>query len=272
MYVSTLSFTCCALREQLSILLVWVVIMFWRRYSHKEIGFDEKVSYISVDCFGGTNRAYGTEARLKRHFEARDWDIVKAKKMVEETIQWRLTFKPSDTIEQSYPANFHDRHGRAVLMMRPGKRNTTGAENQIRHPVYLIENGIRNLPNDQEQMAWLIDFTGWPLTNHQNPANLSMQIVKHFLDPKTFDKVKFVYLQNKDSVELMKTYFDDKNLPTEFGGRANLQYDHEEFSKLMVKDELKATRERELEKMEHTNNGSLKPEVAQESVIAPASS
>ncbi|KAI3842155.1 hypothetical protein MKX03_012763 [Papaver bracteatum] len=187
MYVSTLSFTCCALKEQLSILLVWVVIMFWRRYSPKEIGFDEK--------------------------------------------------------------------------------NTTGGENQMRHPVYLIEYGIRNLPNDQEQMAWLIDFTGWSLTIRTAKETLN-SIVKYFLDPKTFDKVKF----NKDSVELMKTYFDDKNLPTEFGGRANLKYDHEEFSKLMVKDELKSTRERELEKMEHTNNGSLKPEVAQESVIAPASS
>ncbi|KAI3969870.1 hypothetical protein MKX01_038338 [Papaver californicum] len=162
-----------------------------------------------------SSKAYCTDACLKRHLEARDWDIVKAKKMVEETIHWRLTFKPSDIHWPKF--TFHDRHGRTVLTMRPGK-----------------------------------------------------QIVKYILDPKTFKKVKFVYPQDKDSLELMKTYFDDKNLPTEFGGRANLQYDHEEFSKLMVEDELKATREK-LEKMEHTNSDCLKPEVAQESVVAPAS-
>ena len=32
---------------------------------------------------------------------------------------------------------------------------------------------------------------------------LLMQIVKYFLDNKTFQKVKFVYPKNKDSVELM---------------------------------------------------------------------
>lgn len=30
--------------------------------------------------------------------------------------------------------------------------------------VYLVENAILNLPEDQEQMAWLIDFTGWSLS------------------------------------------------------------------------------------------------------------
>lgn len=36
-------------------------------------------------------------------------------------------------------------------------------DNNIRHLVYLIENAVFNLPEGQEQMAWLIDFTGWTL-------------------------------------------------------------------------------------------------------------
>lgn len=68
---------------------------------------------------------------------------------------------------------------------------------------------------------------------------LSLQIVKYFLDAKTFQKVKFVYPKNHDSVELMKSYFDDENLPSEFGGKAFLKYDHEEFSKLMTQDDAK---------------------------------
>lgn len=66
-----------------------------------------------------------------------------------------------------------------------------------------------------------------------------MQIVKYFLDTKTFHKVKFVYPNNKDSVELMKQYFDEENLPKEFGGKTKLTYDHEEFSRLMAQDDVK---------------------------------
>lgn len=62
------------------------------------------------------------------------------------------------------------------------------------------------------------------------------------MDPKTFQKVKFVYPKNKDSVELMSSYFDSDNLPTEFGGKATLQYDHEEFSRQMVQDDVKAAK------------------------------
>jgi hypothetical protein len=51
--------------------------------------------------------------------------------------------------------------------------------------------------------------------------------------------VKFVYPKSKDSVELMKTYFDVENLPSEFGGKATLNYDHEEFSRLMAQDDVK---------------------------------
>lgn len=37
-------------------------------------------------------------------------------------------------------------------------------DNQIRHLVYMMENAILNLPEGQEQMAWLVDFTGWSLS------------------------------------------------------------------------------------------------------------
>lgn len=42
-------------------------------------------------------------------------------------------------------------------------QNTTSLDNNIKHLVYLIENAVFNLPESQEQMAWLIDFTGWTL-------------------------------------------------------------------------------------------------------------
>lgn len=168
-------------------------------------------------------------------------------------------------------ANFRDRDGRTVLIMRPGKQNTTSAEGNIRHLVYLLENAILNLPEGQEQMSWLIDFTGFSvstslsirtardiiniLQNHYperlavaflyNPPRIFQafwKAVKYFLDPKTSQKVKFVYPNNEDSVELMRSFFDVENLPKEFGGNATLEYDHEEFSRLMAEDDLKAAK------------------------------
>lgn len=40
----------------------------------------------------------------------------------------------------------------------------------------------------------------------------------------------------------MKTLFDLENLPCEFGGKATLKYDHEEFSRMMAEDDVKTAK------------------------------
>ncbi|KAG4944671.1 hypothetical protein AAZX31_17G236800 [Glycine max] len=232
----------------------------------------------AIGPLSGRSLMYCTDSCFKRYLEARNWNVDKSKKMLEETLRWRSTYKPEEirwhevAIEgetgKLYRANFHDRQGRNVLILRPGMQNTTSMENQLRHLVYLLENAMLNLPPGQEQMSWLIDFTGWSITNNvplklaretinilQNhyPERLAIaflynpprvfeafwKIVKYFLDNKTFQKVKFVYPKNKDSVELMKSYFDEENLPKELGGKSIMSYNHDEFSRLMVQDDLK---------------------------------
>ncbi|KAK7310437.1 hypothetical protein RJT34_07968 [Clitoria ternatea] len=231
-----------------------------------------------IGPLSGRSLMYCTDSCLRRYLEARNWNVDKSKKMLEETLRWRSTYKPEEIrwhevamegeTGKLYRASFHDKQGRTVLILRPGMQNTTSMENQIRHLVYLLENAMLNLPPSQEQMAWLIDFTGWSLTNNvplkcaretiyilQNhyPERLAIaflynpprifeafwKIVKYFLDNKTFQKVKFVYPKNRDSVELMQSYFDEENLPKELGGKSILNYNHEEFSKLMAQDDLK---------------------------------
>lgn len=249
------------------------------------------------------SKQYCTDACLRRYLEARNWNLEKAKKMLEETLRWRSTFKPEEIrwhevamegeTGKVFRANFCDRNGRNVLILRPGRQNTTSIDNQMKHLVYLIENAILNLPEGQEQMAWLIDFTGWSITNNvpiksardtinilQNhyPERLAVaflyspprifeafwKVVKYFMDPKTFSKVKFVYPKNKDSVELMRTYFDVDNLPTEFGGKATLQYDHEEFSRQMAEDDVRAAKFWGLDSHPNSLNGHSGPEVVPE--------
>lgn len=265
----------------------------------------------SLGPLSGRNLQYCTDACLRRYLEARNWSVDKSRKMLEETLKWRSSFKPEEirwhevAIEgetgKVYKANFHDRYGRTVLILRPGMQNTSALDNQMKHLVYLIENAILNLPEGQEQMAWLIDFTGWSITNNvpiksaretinilQNhyPERLAVaflynpprifeafwMIVKYFMDPKTFQKVKFVYPKNKDSVELMKSFFDVDNLPTEFGGSATLNYDHEEFSRKMAQDDVKAAKFWGFDKHHSGANGYSAAEVAPEpeSIAPPA--
>ncbi|KAI8549688.1 hypothetical protein RHMOL_Rhmol06G0044200 [Rhododendron molle] len=251
-----------------------------REQENDESQLESKVNELraALGPLSGRDLKYCSDACLKRYLEARSWNVDKSKKMLEETLKWRSTYKPHEIrwheisaegeTGKVFRANFHDCYGRTVLILKPGLQNTTGMDNQIRHLVYLMENAILNLPEGQEQMVWLIDFTGWTLStsvpikcaresinilqNHYperlgasflyNPPRIFeafWKIVKYFLDPKTFQKVKFVYPMNKDSVEIMRSYFDVDNLPTEFGGKATLKYDHEEFSRLMVEDDEK---------------------------------
>ncbi|KAL4333426.1 hypothetical protein GQ457_07G026260 [Hibiscus cannabinus] len=258
----------------------------WSNSHHKDkendsLLHESKIKELraALGPLSGRSLKYCTDACLWRYLEARNWNVDKSKKMLEETLKWRSTYKPEEirwhevAVEgetgKVSRANFHDRHGRTVLILRPGKQNTTSLDNQLRHLVYLIENAILNLPEGQEQMAWLIDFTGWTLStsvpiksardtinilqNHYperlaiaflyNPPRIFeafWKIVKYFMDTKTFQKVKFVYPKNTDSVELMRSYFDEENLPTEFGGKAILEYNHEEFSKQMIQDDIKS--------------------------------
>nr|XP_043607531.1 CRAL-TRIO domain-containing protein C23B6.04c-like [Erigeron canadensis] len=250
---------------------------------HHEQQSEAKVSELKVALgpLSGRNLLFCNDACLKRYLEAGSWNVDKAKKLVENTLMWRSTYKPEEirwaevAVEaetgKMFRASFHDRFGRTILIMKPALQNTTSMDCQIRHLVYMLENAIMNLPEGQEEMVWLVDFTGLSfrfnvsiktaqdtvsiLQNHY-PQRLSMailynpplifeafwKIVKYFLDPKTIDKIKFVYPKNEKSVELMRSYFDVDNLPTEFGGKATMKYNHEDFSKLMVQDDMKAAK------------------------------
>ncbi|XP_077216400.1 uncharacterized protein LOC143850975 [Tasmannia lanceolata] len=267
---------------------------------HQEAKVNELKAAIGP--LSGRSLQFCTDACLRRYLEARNWNVDKSKRMLEETLKWRSTYKPEETrwhevasegeTGKLYRANFHDRVGRTVLIMRPGKQNTSSHDNQLRHLVYLIENAILNLPEGQEQMVWLIDFTGWSLTNSvpiktaretahilQNhyPERLAVsflynpprifgvfwKVVKYFLDPKTFQKVKFVYPKNKESTELMKQNFDMEVLPSELGGRDPAEYDHEEFSRLMARDDVKTATFWGLDnKLSHSTNGYSSIDVA----------
>ncbi|CAN6309552.1 unnamed protein product [Urochloa humidicola] len=221
---------------------------------------------------------YCSAACLARYLEARNWNVAKARKMLEESLKWRADYRPEDirwaevSVEaetgKMYRASFQDREGRTVVVMAPAKQNTSSHEGQIRYLVYTLENAVLSLPEGQEKMVWLIDFTGWTMANavpiktarettnilqNHYPERLAVaflfnppkvfevfwKVVKYFLDPRTIEKVKFVYLKDEESMKVMHKYIDPKILPIEFGGQSDVVYNHEEYSELMTKDDIK---------------------------------
>lgn len=44
----------------------------------------------------GRTLKFCSDACLRRYLEARNWNVDRARKMLEETLKWRSTFKPED--------------------------------------------------------------------------------------------------------------------------------------------------------------------------------
>lgn len=73
-------------------------------------------------------------------------------------------------------------------------QNTTSAENNIRHLVYLLENAVINLSEGQEQMSWLIDFTGFSL-NTSVPIRTARDII-YILQSHYPERLAIAFLYN----------------------------------------------------------------------------
>ena len=103
------------------------------------------------------------------------------------------------------------------------------------------------------------------------------QVIKVFLDPKTIEKVNFVYQKDEESMKVLYKYIDPEVLPVEFGGNSDVIYNHEEYSELMIKDDIEtANFWSDDAKTDHANpvtNGTMVPEVKpQPSVLAAKAS
>ncbi|KAK1644460.1 hypothetical protein QYE76_062265 [Lolium multiflorum] len=241
---------------------------------------------------------YCTEACLIRYLEARNWNVGKSRKMVEESLKWRAASRPEDirwpevSVEaetgKMYRASFTDREGRNVVVMRPAKQNTSSHDGQLRYLIYTLENAVFSLPEGLEKMVWLIDFTGWTLANatpiktardsanvlqNHYPERLSVaflfnppkvfeaffKVIKVFLDPKSIQKINFVYKDNEESMKTLYKHIDPEVLPVDFGGKNDVEYNHEDYSRLMMKDDIN-TASFWAEDGNHVMNGHSAPE------------
>ncbi|KAJ9167045.1 hypothetical protein P3X46_021727 [Hevea brasiliensis] len=218
---------------------------------------------------------YCSDASISRHLRARNWSVKKATKILKETLKWRAQYKPEEIRWEEvareaetgkiYRTNYVDRHGRTVLVMRPSCQNSKSTKGQIRYLVYCMENAILNLSPDQEQMVWLIDFHGFNLSHislkvtketahvlqDHYPERLGLAILynppkffepfwmaaKVFLEPKTYNKVKFVYSNEVNTMKIMEDLFDMNHLESAFGGKDNSGFDISKYAERMKEDD-----------------------------------
>ncbi|CAM6116131.1 unnamed protein product [Calypogeia fissa] len=219
-----------------------------------------------------------TDDCLHRFLRARNFNVKKSEKMLRECLKWRASYKPEeikweDVAKEAetgkvYRASFSDKWGGTVIIMRPGNQNTSDQGGQIKHLVHNLENAIINLPPGQEQMVWLVDFKGWTVRKSvpigtvrevayvlqtMYPERLKVAVlydpprifegfwtlVKPFLDPKTFKKVKFVYTSKPESVKVVDELFDLDELEVPFGGRNPKLYNHQDYANQMKLDDAK---------------------------------
>ncbi|XP_022748325.1 random slug protein 5-like isoform X2 [Durio zibethinus] len=218
-----------------------------------------------------------TDASISRYLRARNWSTKKASKMLKETLEWRLQYKPEkirweDIAHEAetgkiYRPNYSDKLGRPVLVMRPGFQNTNSTSGQIKYLVYCMENAIMNLNQYQEQMVWLVDFQGFAMANVSvkvtretahilqdhyperlglgilyNPPKIfesAWTIVKPFLEPKTCKKMKFVYSDDPKSLKIMEEVFDLDKLDAAFCGRSTGGFDYQAYAQQMKEDDIR---------------------------------
>ncbi|XVF36754.1 hypothetical protein REPUB_Repub19eG0085400 [Reevesia pubescens] len=218
---------------------------------------------------------YCSDAAIARYLRARNWNVKKATKMLKETLKWRAEYKPEEIRWEEvaheaetgkiYRSNYIDKHGRTVLVMRPSCQNSKSTKGQIRYLVYCMENAILNLPQNEEQMVWLIDFNGFNMSHisvkvtretahvlqDHYPERLGVAIlynppkffepfwmvVKPFLEPKTQNKVKFVYSDDLNSKKIMEDLFDMEKLECPFGGNDGSGFNINKYAERMREDD-----------------------------------
>ncbi|RDX62459.1 Random slug protein 5, partial [Mucuna pruriens] len=211
------------------------------------------------------------------YLRARNWNVKKAVKMLKLTLKWREEYKPEeirweDVAHEAetgkiYRSSYIDKHGRTVLVMRPSHQNSKSTKGQIKYLVYCMENAILNLPPEQEQMVWLIDFQGFNMSHisikvtretahvlqEHYPERLGLAIlynapkffepffmmVKPLLEPKTYNKVKFGYSDDQNTKKIMVDLFDFDHLESAFGGNDDTGFDINRYAERMKEDDKK---------------------------------
>eukprot|EP01035_Chromulina_nebulosa_P018047 gene18047-23689_t len=196
------------------------------------------------------------ESTYLRYLKARNFNVDKSKKLLDNTIIWRDSFGLADIHTSWMPiianenstgkmfVRGYDKHGHAIIYMRPKHENTSNHDGNLKHLVYNMERAIAcmNYKTKQEKVTLLIDYDGFSLLNSppmktsretlsilqdhyperlhkayliNSPwiFNAIFSALSPFIDPVT--KAKIVFVSNKSFLE---NDFDLNAIEKEIGG------------------------------------------------------
>lgn len=71
------------------------------------------------------------------------------------------------------------------------------------------------------------------------PNYVLLQLVKPLLEPKTYNKVKFVYSDDHNTKKIVEDLFDMDSLLSSFGGNNNSEFDINIYAERMREDDRK---------------------------------
>ncbi|PQM43051.1 random slug protein 5-like isoform X1 [Prunus yedoensis var. nudiflora] len=185
-----------------------------------------------------------SEESIARYLRARNWNTKKAGKMLKETIKWRMEYKPEKIRWENiapeaetgkiYRANYFDKCGRAILIMRPGFQNTNAVNGQIIISLKVTRETAKVLQNHYPERLGL-----GILYNPPKIFESFWTMVKPFLEPKTYKKMKFVYSDNPQSQKIMEDLFHMDKLESAFGGKNSCGFDYQAYAQRMREDDKK---------------------------------
>ncbi|KAH9626472.1 hypothetical protein KSS87_006432 [Heliosperma pusillum] len=135
---------------------------------------------------------YCSDAIIGRYLQVNNGNVQKGTKMLKECLKWRSEYKPDEILwiiyngvlsliisgtavqedvafeaetGKVYRSASVDKKGRPVIVMRPCRQNSSNIPGQMKYLVYCIENSMLNMPPDQEEMIWVVDFWNFKLSN-----------------------------------------------------------------------------------------------------------
>ncbi|KAF8666260.1 hypothetical protein HU200_053682 [Digitaria exilis] len=214
-----------------------------------------------------------SDATIRRFLRARNWSTVQAAKSLKEAARWRRQYEPQkihwenianseNEAKRAYIPDYLDNNGRMVFVTLPTIKTKTSEEEYIKYFVYNLENlALSSEDAQEENVVWMSDLRGWTISS--TPFSLTREslhivqkyypgliavaimtnaprifesfwkIVKHFLEPKMNEKVKFVYSNSAESRRIMSDMFDLDKLESIFGGRNTAGLDMNKYADKM---------------------------------------
>ncbi|XP_074263003.1 uncharacterized protein LOC141585844 [Silene latifolia] len=220
---------------------------------------------------------YCSDAIIARFLQVNNWNVQKGTKMLRECLKWRSDYKPDEILWEDvafeaetgkvYRTASVDKKGRPVIVMRPCRQNSSDIPGQMKYLVYCIENSMLNMPPDQEEMIWVVDFWNFKLSNismgvskelshimqYYYPDRLGVAIlynppwifeqfykmVKPFLGARIRDRVKFVYSNDSTTMKIMEDIFETEQLESVLGSKAADSFDIHTYAEWMKKEDEK---------------------------------